>query len=88
MWPYAESSGIHRGHFCNNRKWQEAFDMVRSGADIGALVAADPTCETAHLWGLGLEMGAGAMGASQFVFMSIFTIRSVNYERRALQPQW
>src|SRR5262245_59430001 len=30
---------------------------------------------------------APARGASQFVFMSTFTIRSVNYERRALQPQ-
>jgi hypothetical protein len=61
LWPYVEPSGINRRHFCNNRKWQEAFDVVRGGADIPALVAADPTSETAHLWDLGFEMDAGAM---------------------------
>src|SRR5713101_697204 len=61
LWPYVEPSGINRDHFRNNPKWQEAFDMVRGGADISALVVGDPTCETTHLWRLGIEMDAGAM---------------------------
>jgi hypothetical protein len=61
LWPDVEPSGINRDHFRNNPKWQEAFDMVRNGADIPALVAGDPTCETTHLWRLGIEMDAGAM---------------------------
>jgi hypothetical protein len=32
--PYVERNGITRDHFRNNPKWQEAFDMVRDGADI------------------------------------------------------
>jgi hypothetical protein len=56
-----EPSGIGCCHFANNPKWQEAFDMVRSGADIPALVVGNPTCETAHLWQLGVEMSASAM---------------------------
>jgi hypothetical protein len=59
--PYVERNGISRDHFRNNPKWQEAFDTVRSGADIPALVVSNPTCETAHLWRLGVEMSASAM---------------------------
>src|SRR5205807_5676264 len=55
--PYVERNGISRDHFRNNPKWQEAFDTVRSGADIPALVVSNPTCETA----LGVEMSASAM---------------------------
>ena len=61
LWPNVEPSGIGCCHFANNPKWQEAFDMVRNGADIPSLIALNPTCETAHLWRLGVEMDAGAM---------------------------
>jgi hypothetical protein len=56
-----EPSGIGCCHFANNPKWQEAFDMVRNGADIPSLIALNPTCETARLWGLGIEMDADKM---------------------------
>ena len=36
-------------------------DIVRSGADIPALVVDNPTCETANVWRLDVEMDAGAM---------------------------
>ncbi len=61
LWPNVEPSGIGCCHFANNPKWQEAFDMVRNGADIPSLIALNPTCETARLWGLGIEMDADKM---------------------------
>jgi hypothetical protein len=61
LFPYVERNGISRDHFRNHPEWQEAFDMVRSGTDIPALVVSNPTCETAHLWRLGVELSASAM---------------------------
>jgi hypothetical protein len=78
LWPFVERSGIKRHHFGDNRKWQEAFEMVRSGADIRAFVVGNPNCETAYLWRLGVEMGAGAMLA-----LAAQIVRSARAEREA-----
>jgi hypothetical protein len=78
LWPFVERSGIKRHHFGDNRKWQEAFEMVRSGADIRAFVVANPTCEITYLRRLGVELGAGAMLA-----LAAQIVRSARAEREA-----
>src|SRR5258708_15632598 len=44
------SQGMTRDHFRDNPEWEEAFDMMRSGADIQAHVVKNPTSEIARLW--------------------------------------
>jgi hypothetical protein len=39
---HVERHGITRNHFRDNPEWQEAFEMVRSGADIQAHVLKNP----------------------------------------------
>jgi hypothetical protein len=57
---WVERQGITRDHFADDPKWQEAFDLVRTGADIVALVAQKPTGEIAHLLQFAEEMNASA----------------------------
>jgi hypothetical protein len=47
---YVQRHGITRDHFSDNPEWQEAFDMMRNGADIQAHVVKNPTSEIARLW--------------------------------------
>jgi hypothetical protein len=61
LFPNVERNGISRDHFRNHPEWQQAFELVRSGADIPSLVAGIPTSEIAHLWRLGVELSASAM---------------------------
>jgi hypothetical protein len=56
---YVQRHGITRDHFHDNLEWQEAFDMMRNGADIQAHVVKNPTGETARLWQSAEEMRAG-----------------------------
>src|SRR5262249_4917341 len=49
MCRWMERQGITRDHFCDDPKFQEAFDTVRSGADIQAIVDQNPICEIARL---------------------------------------
>jgi hypothetical protein len=56
---YVQRHGITRDHFRDNPEWEEAFDMMRNGADIQAHVVKNPTSETARLWQSAEEMRAG-----------------------------
>jgi hypothetical protein len=56
---YVQRHGITREHFRDNPEWEEAFDMMRNGADIQAHVVINPTSETARLWQSAEEMRAG-----------------------------
>jgi hypothetical protein len=56
---YVQRHGITRDHFSDNPEWQEAFDMMRNGADIQAHVVKNPTSEIARLWQSADEMRAG-----------------------------
>jgi hypothetical protein len=56
MCPRVERNGIRRDHFLDDPNWQEAFDLVHSGADIQALIVQNPTSEIARLWQLAEEM--------------------------------
>jgi hypothetical protein len=56
---YVQRHGITRDHFRDNLEWEEAFDMMRNGADIQAHVVKNPTSETARLWQSAQEMRAG-----------------------------
>ena len=56
---YVQRHGITRDHFRDNPEWEEAFDMMRNGADIQAHVIKNPTSETARLWQSAEEMRAG-----------------------------
>jgi hypothetical protein len=47
---YVQRHGITRDHFRDNPEWEEAFDMMRNGADIQAHVVKNPTSEIARLW--------------------------------------
>jgi hypothetical protein len=47
---YMQRQGMTRDHFRDNPEWEEAFDMMRNGADIQAHVVKNPTSETARLW--------------------------------------
>ena len=56
---YVQRHGITRDHFSDNPEWEEAFDMMRNGADIQAHVVKNPTSEIARLWQSAEEMSAG-----------------------------
>src|SRR6266851_1190071 len=56
---YVQRHGITRDHFRDNPEWEEAFDMMRNGADIQAHVVKNPTSEIARLWQSAEEMRAG-----------------------------
>src|SRR5258707_1694112 len=56
---YVQRHGITRDHFSDNPEWEEAFDMMRNGADIQAHVVKNPTSEIARLWQSAEEMRAG-----------------------------
>src|SRR5262249_45160889 len=58
-----ERQGITRDHFCDDPKFQEAFDTVRSGADIKAIVDQNPICEIARLQRLANRMRAIEMSS-------------------------
>ena len=47
---YMQSQGMTRDHFRDDPEWEEAFDMMRNGADIQAHVVKNPTSEIARLW--------------------------------------
>jgi hypothetical protein len=66
-----ERDGITRDHFSADPNWQQAFDMVRSGADIQALVLKDPTCETARLWGLAAQMSTSTSSLALQIVASV-----------------
>jgi hypothetical protein len=53
---YVQGRGITRDHFRDNPEWEEAFEMMRNGADIQAHVVKNPTSETARLWQSAEEM--------------------------------
>jgi hypothetical protein len=55
---YVQRHGITRDHFRDNPEWEEAFDMMRNGADIQAHVVKNPTSEIARLWQSAEEMRA------------------------------
>jgi hypothetical protein len=67
---YVQRHGITRDHFRDNPEWEEAFDMMRNGADIQAHVVKNPTGETAHLWQSAEEMSAGETRSLAYQIMA------------------
>src|SRR5229473_4214767 len=67
---YVQRHGITRDHFSDNPEWEEAFDMMRNGADIQAHVVKNPTSEIARLWQSAEEMRAGETLALAYQIMA------------------